>query len=110
MEDNNNIASRVIGYLNEKARKKFNSKASGNVEKVVRLLKDGYTEDDCKKVVDNMVYHWKEPRMAAYLRPSTLFNNGKGKRQFESYLNMAIPEKKVASKQDTELSELMGLQ
>lgn len=110
MEDNNDIAFRVIEYLNEKAGKRFNVKAAGNVEKVVKLLKDGYTDDDCKQVVDNMVYHWKEPRMAAYLRPSTLFNNGKGKRQFESYLNMTIPGKKPASKQDAELSELMGMQ
>ena len=107
--DNNEIASRVIEYLNEKSGKRFNSKAAGNTEKVVKLLKDGYTEADCRQVIDNMVYHWNDPRMAAYLRPATLFRNGKGKRQFESYLNMAMPEKKQASGQDEELSSLMGL-
>ncbi len=108
--ENKDIASQVIEYLNEKSGKKFNSKAAGNTEKVVILLKDGYTEADCRKVIDNMVYHWNDPRMAAYLRPATLFRNGKGKRQFESYLNMAIPEKKETSGQDKELSSLMGLQ
>ena len=103
------IAQHVIWYLNEKTGKKFNAKAIGNIEKVIARLKEGYTEADCKKVVDNMVYHWKDPRLAAYLRPSTLFNNGKGKRQFESYLNMSIPEQKKPTSQDAELNDLLGI-
>ena len=104
------IAQHVIWYLNEKTGKKFNAKAIGNIIKVIARLKEGYTEADCKQVVDNMVYHWgKDVKMSAYLRPSTLFNNGTAKRQFESYLNMSIPEQKKPTGQDSELSDLLAI-
>ena len=103
------IACLIIDYLNQKTGKQFKVMAEGNYKRVIARLNEGYTEADCRKVVDNMVYHWKEPKMAAYLRPSTLFNNGKGKRQFESYLNMSIPQQKKPTGQDSELSGLLGI-
>ncbi len=104
------IAQGVIEYLNEKTGKQFRASAVGNYEKVLSRLKEGYTEADCRKVVDNMVFHWgKDAKMAAFLRPSTLFNNGKGKRQFESYLNMSAPEQKKPTGQDSELNDLLGI-
>ena len=109
----NDVAKRVIEHLNSKTGKKFNPTAKGNVSKVVSRLHEGYTEGDCIKVVDNMVSKWgSDPRMSDYLRPSTLFNNGEGKRQFESYLNTTPTGgiKKPENKADDELSELMGLQ
>lgn len=107
------VAERVIEHLNSKTGKKFSPTAKGNVSKVVARLHEGYTEEDCIKVVDNMVAKWGEdPRMWDYLRPATLFNNGEGKRQFESYLNTtpAGIAKKPVNQADDELSELMGMQ
>ncbi len=79
----------VLEYLNERAGTKFKATAKGNLAKVEARLREGYTVDDCKKVIDNQVSRWKGTEWAQYLRPATLFNNGDGKRQFEGYLNAA---------------------
>ena len=51
-------------------------------------LNDGFTIEDCKKVIDIKVAQWlNDPKMNTYLRPSTLFRQSK----FEEYLNERMP-------------------
>ena len=47
-------------------------------------LKDGYTVEDCKAVIDNMILAWgSDDKMRQYIRPSTLFRPS----HIDSYLN-----------------------
>lgn len=80
--NNNIIAESVIDYLNEKAGTRFRSVES-NVKYINARLKDGYTVDDLKAVIDKKVKEWKGTDFQHFLRPETLFNATK----FETYLN-----------------------
>ena len=46
-------------------------------------MKEGYTVEDFKKVIDNKVSDWTDGDMEKYLRPQTLFRPS----NFEAYLN-----------------------
>jgi uncharacterized phage protein (TIGR02220 family) len=82
----------IIEYLNNKAEKKFKSSSKANKEKIRARWNEGWRTDDFKKVIDNKVIQWaKDPKMAEYLRPETLFGT-----KFESYLN-ATPTKPKGS-------------
>lgn len=74
----------IIDYLNTKANKSFNYKTKKSQEHISARLKEGYTIEDFKKVIDNKVAVWlNNPEMNEYLRPSTLFAPG----HFDEYLN-----------------------
>lgn len=74
----------VIYYLNRKTGKNFRPKAKANRSFVSGRLADGFTVEDCKRVIETKAAQWLgDPRMSAYLRPSTLFSQSK----FEAYLN-----------------------
>jgi len=76
------IAAEIIGYLNNVAGKRFTVRPD-NIKHATKLLKDGFTSDDLKKVVDIKTSQWKnDQKFSRYLRPSTLFGG-----KFESYLN-----------------------
>ena len=78
----NDIYKDVIEYLNEKAGKNFKLVES-NKKHINARIKEGFTLDDFKKVIDNKVTEWKnDDKMNQYLRPETLFSS-----KFQSYLN-----------------------
>lgn len=88
-ENNNiyNVGQDIIKYLNEKTGKRFSSHSKSTMKHINGRLKEGYTVDDFKKVIDNKVSQWKgNDRMEGYLRPETLFCAS----HFESYLNEGI--------------------
>ena len=71
----------VLDFLNEKAKKKFKHTES-NLEPIIARLGEGYSVDDCKKVVTNQIvdpYFVDNPK---FLRPETLFRKSK----FAGYL------------------------
>lgn len=76
------IADRVIDYLNQTAGKKFRHTKT-NRNQVTARLRDGFTEDDCIRVIDNRSGQWLGTEMDEFLRPSTLFRPS----NFEGYLN-----------------------
>lgn len=77
-------AKEVIDYLNQQAGTNFRTSGQASQRIIKARLKDGFTVDDCKKVIDIKVKQWGHDRqMAQYLRPSTLFRPSK----FEGYLN-----------------------
>ena len=85
--DHSNEITNIIHYLNEKAKKHFNTHSKTNIRLIKAILKEGYTVEDCYLVIDEQVRNWKnDPQMNKYLRPITLFRPGK----FESYLNDAL--------------------
>lgn len=80
------VAANIIKFLNEKAGKSFRTNNSANLRIINARLKEGYTEEDFKLVIDTKVSEWKgDSKMNAYLRPSTLFSPT----NFENYLVLA---------------------
>jgi len=64
----------VIGYLNSKTGRDFRLVAS-NTKLIKARIKEGYTLDDIKRVIDYKVAQWiHDDKMRDYLRPATLFN------------------------------------
>ncbi|HCQ5582057.1 TPA: conserved phage C-terminal domain-containing protein [Clostridioides difficile] len=77
------IYKRVIDYLNKTVDKSFKSTTKKTISLIDARLKEGFTEEEFYKVIDNKVLNWLyDDKMNAYLRPETLFGN-----KFESYLN-----------------------
>lgn len=73
----------VIGHLNQRAGTNYKA-STANTRKLVKArLKEGFTVDEFKTVIDKKCADWLNNRdMAQYLRPETLFGP-----KFESYLN-----------------------
>lgn len=65
-------ARRVLVFLNETAGRGF-KETDANLSPIVARLRDGYTEEDCQRVVTLKTAEWKGGEMEQYLRPSTLF-------------------------------------
>lgn len=79
---NNNIYSRIIDYLNQKASKSFKCTTKKTKSCIDARLREGFKEADFLKVIDIKTEEWKDnPNMNKYLRPETLFGV-----KFEGYL------------------------
>ena len=90
------VVKEVIDYLNQKAGTKYRATTAATKRLVGARLKEGFTVDDCKKVIDNKVADWLgDEKMKNYLRPNTLFQASK----FESYLN-EVPKKSWQQQED----------
>ena len=77
----------VIDYLNEKLGARYKASSAINKRLIDARVKEGYTLDDFKRVIDNKVASWaNDTKMSKYLRPQTLFGT-----KFESYLNERAP-------------------
>lgn len=87
LDDTKGKAVEIIDYLNEKAGKRFSHKTKETAKHINARLKDGYTVEDFKRVIDNRVMKWsKDKKMKEYIRPDTLFTPT----NFEKYLNDAL--------------------
>jgi uncharacterized phage protein (TIGR02220 family) len=75
-------SSEIIGYLNAKAHTMFKPSTPKTETLIKARRKEGFTLEDFKTVIDNMVLVWHgDVKMQTYLRPETLFGT-----KFESYL------------------------
>lgn len=100
---NNNIYSRaeddfaekrksIVGYLNTVCKTAYRHNSKNTVKHINARLKEGYTEEDFKKVIDKKAKEWLGTSMEQYLRPETLFGT-----KFEGYLNQKITTEKEES-------------
>ena len=81
----------IVDYLNEKSQSQFKAKTEATRKSIIARLKEGYTVEDFKRVIDSKVKDWSDSSMREYLRPQTLFRPA----NFEAYLNEANrPDKK----------------
>ena len=103
----NNIYSAVINYLNEKTNRTGREKYNSNSKEIRKYIKarqsEGYTLEDFKTVIDNMVTAWTGTEWETYLRPRTLFSN-----KFEDYLrwkNNKNTTKKLVNNNDFIVTE-----
>lgn len=83
-ENNNNIYSLVIDYLNKKASTNYRASTKNTQSFINARVKEGYTVEDFKKVIDSKSKEWLNTDFEKYLRPATLFGT-----KFENYLNEA---------------------
>lgn len=80
-----NIIKEIIDYLNEKAGTQYKATTAKTVECITARLKEGFTLEDFKTVIDKKTAEWKGTDFEQYLRPTTLFGT-----KFEGYLNAKI--------------------
>lgn len=78
----------VIEHLNEVTGKSYDYRRDSSSKPVIARLNEGYTVEDCIKVIDVKASEWLRTDMRQYLRPETLFRASK----FESYLQQAPTE------------------
>ena len=83
-EKENNIYSEIIKYLNEKANTNYRPSTKNTQSFISARLKEGFTVEDFKKVIDVKAENWIGTDFEKYLRPATLFGT-----KFENYLNEA---------------------
>lgn len=73
----------VVNHLNQRAGTHYKASTASTRKLVKARLKEGFTVDEFKTVIDKKCADWLNNRdMAQYLRPETLFGP-----KFESYLN-----------------------
>lgn len=73
----------IIDYLNKKTGRRFPATTKRNREPIHARWREGYRLEDFKRVIDNKCFSWaNDPKMSAYLRPTTLFSP-----KFSDYLN-----------------------
>ena len=96
-EYKNNIYSpataEIVAYLNEKTGQHYKAKTAKTVSLIQARLKENFTVDDFKVVIDKKVKEWRGTEMEKYLRPETLFGT-----KFEGYLNQTGTENKPKPK------------
>lgn len=88
----------IIEYLNLKTGSKFKPTTKPYVQAIRSRLKEGYTVDDFKTVINKKCREWQGTKLEKYLTPKTLFAPS----HFDTYLNsnetatMTDTERKVA--------------
>lgn len=82
----------IIQYLNDVCGTRYRYQTKGTQEHINARLKEGYTVDDFKMVIDKKFEEWNGTDMEKFLRPETLFAG-----KFESYLNQKIVKKTYQS-------------
>ena len=90
-EKDNNIYSLVIDYLNKKANTNYRPTTKNTQSFINARVKEGYTVEDFKKVIDSKSKEWLNTDFEKYLRPATLFGT-----KFENYLNEANKKAPIA--------------
>lgn len=72
----------IVDYLNSIAGTHYRASSKTTQQHINARIAEGFTVNDCKRVVDNMWTAWKGTEWEQYMRPSTLFGS-----KFENYLN-----------------------
>ena len=103
-EINNKYIVEIIDHLNMRTGQHYKSTTPKTVTLINARLKEKFTVDDFKTVIDKMCVEWMNTEMQKYLRPETLFGN-----KFESYLNreVKITTKNISLSTET-INELFG--
>ena len=93
--------SEIISYLNEKTGRKYTGRSKSTVKYITARLKEGFTVEEFKQVIDNKVAAWaRDAKMCQFLRPETLFDG-----RFETYLNDTETKAQKAQREKDELHE-----
>lgn len=83
LSSNDDDIAAVIDHLNSRTGSHYRHGTQGTEKFIKARLKEGYTAEDLKAVIDKKADEWRDDeKMAKYLRPSTLFSAEK----FPGYL------------------------
>lgn len=81
--ENPDPTEEVVNHLNHRLGTQYKATTQATRKLVKARLKEGFTVEDMKLVIDKKATEWVgNPKMAQYLRPDILFGN-----KFEGYLN-----------------------
>lgn len=95
----------IIEYLNSVLGTKYKPTVEKNKSLIRARLREGFTVDDFKTVIDKKAQAWLWNRdMQQYLRPETLFGT-----KFESYLNAPETYKFSGNKQESSFERIQRL-
>jgi len=83
----------IIGYLNERTGQNLKPTTKMYAKHIVARLKENYTLEDFKTVIDKKCVEWMGTDMQKYLRPETLFGT-----KFDQYLNQPVSKSKPSGK------------
>lgn len=83
----------IVEYLNIKSNSHYKYSTDKTQTLIKARIKDGFTLDDFKIVIDKKCEEWLGTDFEKFLRPETLFSN-----KFEGYLNQKITAKKKTLK------------
>ena len=72
----------IIDYLNSVANSDYSPNDHRTIDALNQLIKEGYSLDDFKLVIDKKWSDWKGTEWQKYVRPETLF-----KAKFKRYLH-----------------------
>lgn len=78
---NNNIKN-IVEHLNLRAGTFYKCNSDKTIKTITARLKEGFTFENFKTVIDKKWKEWKGTEFEKFMRPETLFGN-----KFESYLN-----------------------
>lgn len=101
------IVKSTIEYLNLKANTNYKSTTTKTIALINARVKEGFTLEDFKKVIDNKCKTWLKTDYEKYLRPETLFGT-----KFEGYLNENVNSDNSSKSKwdyDRELKDTRGL-
>lgn len=90
----------IIEYLNIKTNSHYKYSTDKTQTLIKARIKDGFTLDDFRIVIDKKCEEWLGTDFEKFLRPETLFSN-----KFEGYLNQKITAKKRTLK-DISMSDI----
>ena len=79
----------IVAYLNEKTNSRYRENTPNTRKHIIARLKQDYTVDDFKHVIDVKCAEWKGTEFEKFLRPDTLFGS-----KFENYLQQKMPAAK----------------
>lgn len=91
--DNDNYKAdikEIINYLNTVCNTRYTGKNKTSNKHITARLREGFTVDDFKDVIDKKAKEWIGTDMEKYLCPDTLFST-----KFEKYLNQKTTRKKT---------------
>jgi len=83
------INKEIVDYLNEQTNSKYKHTTPKTKELIKARIKEGFSLNDFKQVIDNKVIDWKGKEWEKFLTPTTLFGT-----KFEGYLNQNPIRKK----------------
>lgn len=81
-----NEIKEVVDYLNQKANMRYRASSDSTKRHIIARLKQEFTVDDFKHVIDVKCAEWLNTEFEKFLRPETLFGS-----KFENYLNTKMP-------------------
>lgn len=104
--ENASQVAEVIEHLNSVAGKNFRASTPETRKMIAARLKDGYTVDEMKKVIDHRWEMWRGTDMEQYMRPNTLFRPSK----FENYLNAIGTKRKLGNRGCADTLSILGVE